>query len=43
MASLRPYTSFSSRREVVRHGHYAIFQLAEVAVPRAFFAEILPG
>ena len=26
---------------IVRHGRYAIFQLAEVAVPRALFAEIL--
>ena len=26
---------------VVRHGRYAVFQLAEVAVPRALFAEIL--
>jgi hypothetical protein len=26
---------------VVRHGRYVAFQLAEVAVPRALFAEIL--
>jgi len=26
---------------IVRHGRYAIFRLAEVAVPRALFAEIL--
>ncbi len=26
---------------IVRHGRYAIFQLAEVAVPRVLFAEIL--
>ena len=26
---------------IVRHGGYAIFQLAEVAVPRALFAAIL--
>jgi Transposase DDE domain group 1 len=26
---------------IVRHGRYVVFQLAEVAVPRAFFAEIL--
>jgi hypothetical protein len=25
----------------VRHGRYLVFQLAEVAVPRALFAEIL--
>jgi hypothetical protein len=25
----------------VRHGRYAVLQLAEVAVPRALFAEIL--
>ena len=27
--------------KVVRHGRYVTFQLAEVAVPRALFAEIL--
>jgi hypothetical protein len=27
--------------EVVSHGRYVIFQLAEVAVPRQMFAEIL--
>ncbi len=27
--------------KVVRHGRYITFQLAEVAVPRALFAEIL--
>jgi hypothetical protein len=26
---------------IVRHGSYAVFQLAEVAVPRALFDEIL--
>jgi hypothetical protein len=26
---------------IVRHGRYVIFQLAEVAVPRALFAGIL--
>jgi hypothetical protein len=26
---------------IVRHGRYVIFQLAEVAVPQALFAEIL--
>jgi Transposase DDE domain group 1 len=26
---------------IVRHGRYVIFQLAEVAVPRPLFAEIL--
>jgi len=26
---------------IVRHGRYTIFQLAEVAIPRAFFAAIL--
>ena len=26
---------------IVRHGRYVVFQLAEVAVPRTFFAEIL--
>lgn len=27
--------------KVVRHGRYAIFQMAEVAVPRELFQEIL--
>ncbi len=27
--------------KVVRHGRYITFQLAEVAIPRALFAEIL--
>ena len=27
--------------KVVRHGRYMTFQLAEVAIPRALFAEIL--
>ena len=27
--------------KVVRHGRYVTFQLAEVAVPRALFTEIL--
>ena len=27
--------------KLVRHGRYLVFQLAEVAVPRALFAEIL--
>jgi Transposase DDE domain group 1 len=26
---------------IVRHGRYVVFQLAEVAVPRALFGEIL--
>ena len=26
---------------IMRHGRYVVFQLAEVAVPRALFAEIL--
>ena len=26
---------------IVRHGRYVVFQLAEVAVPRALFAEML--
>ena len=26
---------------IVRHGRYVVFQLAEVAVPRALFAEIM--
>jgi hypothetical protein len=26
---------------IVRHGRYVLFQVAEVAVPRALFAEIL--
>ena len=26
---------------IVRHGRYVVFQLAELAVPRALFAEIL--
>jgi hypothetical protein len=26
---------------IVRHGRYVVFQMAEVAVPRALFAEIL--
>jgi hypothetical protein len=29
------------RPRIVRHGRYVVFQLAEVAVPRALFAEIL--
>jgi Transposase DDE domain group 1 len=28
---------------IVRHGRYVVFQLAEVAVPRALFAAILRG
>jgi len=27
--------------KIVRHGRYITFQLAEVAIPRALFAEIL--
>ena len=27
--------------KIVRHGHYVIFQMAEVAVPRELFQEIL--
>jgi hypothetical protein len=26
---------------IVRHGCYVVFQLAEVAVPRALFAEVM--
>jgi hypothetical protein len=26
---------------IVRHGRYVVFQLAEVAVPRSLFADIL--
>jgi hypothetical protein len=26
---------------IVRHGRYVVFQLAEVALPRSLFAEIL--
>ena len=29
------------RCQVVRHGRYVTFQLAEVAIPLALFAEIL--
>jgi hypothetical protein len=29
------------RRQVVSHGRYVTFQMAEVAVPRQMFAEIL--
>lgn len=29
--------------KVVRHGRYLTFQLAEVAIPRRLFAEILRG
>ena len=28
---------------IVRHGRYVVFQLAEVALPRALFAGILRG
>jgi Transposase DDE domain group 1 len=28
---------------IVRHGRYLVFQLAEVAVPRALFEKILHG
>jgi hypothetical protein len=34
-------SSSRSARGIVRHGRYVLFQLAEVAVPRALFAEIL--
>ncbi len=27
--------------KIIRHGRYVTFQLAEVAIPRALFAEIL--
>ena len=30
-----------NRRRIVRHGRYLVFQIAEVAVPCALFAEIL--
>jgi hypothetical protein len=29
------------RAKVVRHGRYVTFQMAEVAIPRSLFAEIL--
>jgi hypothetical protein len=29
------------RREVVSHGRYVAFQMAEVAIPRMLFADIL--
>jgi hypothetical protein len=29
------------RREVVSHGRYVVFQMAEVAIPRQMFQEIL--
>jgi hypothetical protein len=29
------------RARIVRHGRYVVFQLAEVAVPRSLFADIL--
>ncbi len=29
--------------KIVRHGRYVTFQLAEVAIPRRLFAEILRG
>ena len=32
---------YALRCRIVRHGRYVVFQLAEVAVPRALFAEIL--
>ncbi len=32
---------FKIGNKVVRHGRYVTFQLAEVAVPRRLFAEIL--
>ena len=28
--------------KIIRHGRYVIFQMAEVAVPRGLFDEILP-
>jgi plasmid stabilization system protein ParE len=34
-------TEFEGGARIVRHGRYVVFQLAEVAVPRALFAEIL--
>jgi hypothetical protein len=30
-----------ARSQVVRHGRYVVFQLAEVALPRALSAEIM--
>ena len=35
----RSWSRFGAR--IVRHGRYVVFQLAEVAVPRALFANIL--
>jgi len=29
------------RRRIVRYGRFVVFRLAEVAVPRALFAEVL--
>jgi hypothetical protein len=29
--------------KIIRHGRYVTFQLAEVAVPKALFAELLSG
>ena len=39
----RPAASTSQKigARIVRHGRYVVFQLAEVAVPRVLFAEIL--
>jgi hypothetical protein len=49
LQSGQPHWSLTTLREklvkigarIVRHGRYVVFQLAEVAVPRAQFAEIL--
>jgi hypothetical protein len=35
------HTEFEGGARIVRHGRYLVFQLAEVVVPRALFAEIL--
>ena len=34
-------TSRSARRSLVSHGRYVAFQMAEVAIPRILFADIL--
>ena len=34
-------TDSAGRRRIVRHGRYVTFQMAEVAIPRDLFADIL--
>ncbi len=38
---LLPYRELDDAFKIVRHGRYFTFQLAEVAIPRTLFAEIL--